>query len=303
MRKALQKAKQARSEYNPDLFEMPSVSAPAPISRNGVEETQNLEPEVVTPIEPKENKAIRGRKKFADVEGKDVQVVYSHTKVHAVDPQILKRNKLIALFPEMEAIEEIKILRTQVLNKLEEIGGNTILVSSANSGEGKTFTCINLGISIAQELNRTVLIIDADLRDHTRKHYNFAKDFFSINNDKGLSDYLLRKCELPDLLLNPGIEKLTVIPAGNPLINASELLGSNRMETLVAEVKERYKDRIIIIDGPAALDFPDPTILSKYVDGVLMVVEIEKTTSEQIQKIIKLFENVPLLGAVANKAK
>jgi non-specific protein-tyrosine kinase len=309
VRKALEKAKQARLENNPNLFEVTSAGAET-LPENAPEIVRELPQadSVVKSPPPSQAKAVdRGpvnvQRQVGDKAAKDVQVVYSRTRVQNIDPTVLKRNKLVALFPEMEAIEEIKILRTQVLNKLSEVGGNTFLVTSANPGEGKTFTCLNLGISISQELNKTVLIIDADLRDHVKSHYNFAKDFLNIDNEKGLSDYLLQKCELPELLLNPGIEKLTVIPAGKPLTNASELLGSHRMEELVQEVKERYKDRIIIIDGPAALDFSDPILLSKYVDGVLMVVEVEKTTSEQVIRLRRLFQNTTLLGAVVNKAK
>lgn len=309
LRKALEKAKQARMDNNPDLFQTtPEVAVPRPETAPViVREIPRADSAVVLPATPRIVDADQGPAKVrsaVDIDAtRDVHVTYSHTRVQAVDPTVLKKNKLVALFPEMKAVEQIKILRTQVLNKLREVGGNTMLVTSANSGEGKTFTCLNLGISISQELNKTVLIIDADLRDHTKSHYNFAKDFLNIDNEKGLADYLQQKCELPELLLNPGIEKLTVIPAGKPLANAAELLGSGRMGELVREVKQRYKDRIIIIDGPAALDFSDPMLLSKYVDGVLMVVEVEKTTSEQVVRLRKLFENTTLLGAVVNKAK
>ena len=309
LRKALEKAKQARLDNNPDLFEIttPAAAAPRPESTPVIVRELPRTDSTVTPPAPSRIGVVEALAKttpeVAPEVAKDVRVTYSRTRVQSVDPAVLKRNKLVALFPEMQSVEQIKILRTQVLNKLKEVGGNTMLVTSANPGEGKTFTCLNLGISISQELNKTVLIIDADLRDHAKTHYNFAKDFLAIDNEKGLSDYLLQKCELPELLLNPGIEKLTVIPAGKPLANAAELLGSHRMGELVREVKQRYRDRIIIIDGPAALDFSDPMLLSKYVDGVLMVVEVEKTTSEQVLKLRKLFENTVLLGAVVNKTR
>lgn len=302
VRKALDKAKQARLENDPDLFPMPS--APSLTGDMAARDEVQLEERIApSHIHPVDRELVKARPKRVGEAAKDIQVVYTQTRIQKMDPKVLRKNKLVALFPDMAAIEEIKILRAQVLNKLSEIGGNTILVTSVNSGEGKTFTCLNLGISISQELDRTVLIIDADLRNHNKSHYNFAKDFLNISNDKGLSDYLLRNCELPDLLLNPGIEKLTVIPAGKPLVNAAELIGSARFEELIHEVKERYKDRIIIIDGPAALDFSDPVLLSKYVDGVLLVVEIEKTTSEQAQKLGKLFDKSTILGVVVNKAK
>ena len=117
--------------------------------------------------------------------------------------------------------DQLKILRTHILERLKEIGGNSLLVTSANPGEGKTFTSINLGISIAQELSRTVLLVDSDLRPPSEQHRDFSADILGVHVGQGLSDYLLRQAEIPDLLFNPGIEKLTILPGGKSLPNIS----------------------------------------------------------------------------------
>jgi protein-tyrosine kinase len=195
-------------------------------------------------------------------------------------------------------------LRTQVLKKLNAISGNSILVTSANPYEGKTFTTINLGVSIAKEFNRTVLIIDADLRKPTKRHTAFATDFFTIDVDVGLTDYLKGEADIPDILINPGISKLTLIPSGAPVYNAPELINSSRMEEMMSEIKGRYaSDRLVIVDGPAMLPFPDATILSRYVDGVLPVIEIEKTSTEDLKKMMDCLKGVQVLGTVLNKNK
>jgi len=234
----------------------------------------------------------------------EIHVSYSNTKVQDIDPRILKKNKVISLFQENEMTDHINILRTQVLNKLKEIGGNSLLVTSANPGEGKTFTVINLGVSIAQELDRTVLLVDADLRKPHEHHYDFAEDFFGVDIHKGLSDYLLGQAEIPELLLNPGIEKLTILPGGRSLPNSAELLGSARMESLVFEMKNRYRDdRIIIFDSSSLLICTDPAVLSHFIDGILLVVEAEKTTPNDLKRVMELLEDNLIIGTVMNKAK
>ncbi|MCB2146379.1 MAG: AAA family ATPase [Deltaproteobacteria bacterium] len=231
-----------------------------------------------------------------------VRVRYSKTKVQVNDPEKLRNNKIFSVFDEMEMTDQIKILQTQILKKLKSIGGNTILVTSANPYEGKTFTSINLGVSIAKEFDRTVLIIDADLRKPTKKHTAFSTEFFSLNVEKGLADYLMGEVEIPDILINPGIAKLTLIPGGRPVVNAPELLNSLRMEEMMVEIKSRYSsDRLVIVDGPAILPFPDATILSRYVDGVLPVVEVERTSKEDLKKMMDRLNGTRVLGTVLNK--
>lgn len=234
--------------------------------------------------------------------GQRVNVRYSKTKVHAVDPEKLKNNKIFTIFDEIEATNQIKILRTQVLKKLNDIGGNSILVTSANPCEGKTFTSINLGVSIAKEFDRTVLIIDADLRQPTKAHTAFSEDFFSLHFEKGLTDYLLGDADISDIMINPGIDKLTFIPGGKPVFNSPELLNSNRMAEMMAEVKTRYgPKRLVIVDGPAILPFSDAIILSRYVDGVIAVVEVERTRTEDLKKMMESLKEARIIGTVLNK--
>ena len=233
-----------------------------------------------------------------------VDVTYCETKVLDIDSQRLKNNRIFSLFDDNPVTDQIKTLRTQILKNLKERGGNSVLVTSANAGEGKTFTAINLGVSIAQELDRTVLLVDADLRNPTFKHYDFAEDFFGVEVGKGLADYLTDSLEIPDLMLNPGIEKLTILPGGRILPNSSELLGSSKMEALVKELKSRYrKDRIIIFDSPALLVCTDPLVLSNFVDGVLLVVEEERTTDSDLKRVMELLADKPVFGTVLNKSK
>ncbi len=237
-------------------------------------------------------------------ERKEIKVTYSKTRVEKIDKELLKRNKILSIFKETQITNQVDILRTQLLDKLDKLGGNSIMVTSAHPGEGKTFTAINLSISIAQQLDRTVLIVDTDLRNPWKYHYDFAQDFWGIKPKKGLADYLQERAEIEELLVNPGIDKLTILPAGKPLTNSAEMLGSDRMEKFISEIKNRYgSNRICIFDCPAMLPYTDPLVFKHLIDGILLVVEAEKTTPEDLKKCIKLLEGKAILGTVFNKAK
>lgn len=284
LKKAMARAK-AEREMDPEFFpsqsesmEPPAESHPAPVEKASAVEQ--------------------------DTCGDNFSVAYSRTRVQTVDPAVLKQNKIISLFHDERMTDHMKTLRTQVLNSLEKVGGNSLLITSPNPGEGKTFMAINLGISIAQEMDHTVMIVDADLRKPAKGHFNFSNDFFGIKPDMGLSDYLLGKAEIPDLLVNPGIDKLTILPAGLPMANSAEHLGSPRMEALVKEMRERYcDDRIVIFDSPALLTSADPMVFSRAMDGVLLVAEAERTTPDDINRCVELLSGCTIVGTVFNKAR
>ena len=276
LKKALQKAKESRGyDQEPFVKDRPKhKEAPKPVPNN----LQECRPEI--------------------------NINYSTTKVKKIDDGVLQKGKVISLFHDLEKVDQIKTLRTQILNKLKELGGNSLLITSANPYEGKTFTAINLGVSIAQELDRTVLLVDCDLKNHSNPHKSFGKDFFGTQMDEGLSDYLLEQRELHDLLINPGIERLVLLPAGKSLPNSSEMLGSPRMELLVNDIKCRYpKDRVVIFDSSSLLTSADPLVLTRYVDGILLIVEEEKTTTDDLKKATELLKGKNIIGTVMNKTK
>jgi non-specific protein-tyrosine kinase len=262
-------------------------------------ESQNVYKDIKT-----SSKSVGQQVKEKEVCRPEIDICYSETKIKKIEESLLKKGKVISLFHDIDKIDEIKTLRTQVLNHLNRTGGNSILITSSNPYEGKTFTAINLGVSIAQELDRTVLLVDADLRKHTKPHKDFAADFFGTDMNEGLSNYLLGQAEIPDLLINPGIERLVVLPAGRPIPNSTELLGSPRMVMLVNDIKSRYsQDRIIIFDSSSVLSCADPLVLSRYADGILLITEEERTTADELKKTMDLLKDKPVFGTVLNKSK
>jgi non-specific protein-tyrosine kinase len=193
--------------------------------------------------------------------------------------------------------DQVKILQTQVLSEMERIPGNTMLVTSPRSSAGKTVTAVNLAISISHKLDRTVLLVEANLKAPAIQKY------LGLKRGPGLSDYLLREAELPDLFINPGIEKLVLLPAGRPHTNSAELLGSPRMESLVSEMKSRYPDRFLIFDGSPLLTGADALVLSRFMDGILLVVEAEKTAAKDLERSLELLKGMKVIGTVLNKAR
>ena len=288
LKKALERAKQARTGEVREK-QIGSKLRPAIKKAQVKEESEQIVLERTMPEQMK---------------SEEVHISYTRTKVLDIDTRNLKKNKIFSHIKENRMNDQINILRTQLLHKLAEINGNTMMVTSANPGEGKTFTSINLGISIAQELNRTVLLVDCDLRQPEGNHFDFASDFFGVQINKGLSDYLLGQANLEDILLNPGIERLTILPGGKPLLNSAELLASPKMEMLVKEMKTRYgKDRVVIFDSPSILAISDPLAFARFVDGILLVVETNRSTKEDIKTTMELLKDRVILGTVLNKFK
>lgn len=284
LKKALERAKKNNAAFPVRNQEKADSSQPASLRSLEVEKKTSLRPDS-TSLRP------------------DSRIDFSQTKIQPISHEQLRQNKIFALFSKTKINDRFKALRTQVLRKLENLGTNSVMVTSANPGEGKSFTSINLGVSIAQQLDRTVLIVDTDLKNPTVDHYDFAKDFFNVDVKLGLADVLTGDVELKEALINPGIEKLTILPGGMYLHNSAELLGSPKMELLVDEIKQRYKDRIVIFDTPAVLACADPVALSKYVQSVLFVVEEEKTSADDIRQAIKLLSDIEVIGMILNKSK
>jgi capsular exopolysaccharide synthesis family protein len=210
----------------------------------------------------------------------------------AIDP------KLVALHtPQSFEAEQFKILRTNILFPLAGKPPRSILLTSAAPGEGKTFAAANLAISIALNINRFVLLIDADLRWpqlHTR---------FGFPAVPGLSNYLADSRPLPSLLLRTKVNKLTLLPAGPPPDNPSELISSERMASLLNEVSTRYPDRLIVIDAPPPAMAAETGVLARAVDGIIVVVRYGSTRREALADLIARLGEKKILGSIVNRVE
>jgi exopolysaccharide/PEP-CTERM locus tyrosine autokinase len=207
----------------------------------------------------------------------------------AIDKDIVALN-----YPHSFEAEQFKILRTNLLFPESGKMPRSVMVTSVGPDEGKSFVAANLAVSVAQHVNWNVLLIDCDLR-RPSVHRQFG-----FHNSAGLSDYLANGTDLQPLLLKTGIEKLTILPAGKPPDNPSELLSSERMAALLNEAASRYKDRLIILDSPPPKMTAESGALAKYVDGVLLVVKYGSTPKESATDLISKLGKNKILGAVIN---
>jgi capsular exopolysaccharide synthesis family protein len=153
---------------------------------------------------------------------------------------------------------------------------------------------INLAISISIELHSHAVLVDCDLRNPTLSRW------FGYQKAKGLSDYLLSRAELPELLIKTQIDKLTLLCGGTTQDNPVELIGSHKMDAMVEELRARYEDRYIILDSSPILATTEPNVLNKIVDGILFVVRAGITPRESVQQAIKLLEKDKIMGVVLN---
>ena len=175
---------------------------------------------------------------------------------------------------------------------------NMIMVSSALAGEGKTFTSINLAMSIAMEMDKTVLLVDADVAkpDVSKR--------LGIEAEKGLIDLLLDDgLTLPDVLLRTDIPKLTLLPSGRRHVHSTELLASERMRQLTLELSSRYSDRIVIFDSPPLLLTSEARVLASLMGQVVLVVEESMTQQHVVKEAIEMLYDNEIVGIVMNKGR
>ncbi len=201
--------------------------------------------------------------------------------------------------------EEFRIIKRNVLARYaaeKRDGGSgrsrAIMVTSARPDEGKSFTAINLALSIAGEHDLKVLLIDADASRHS------IQKMLGISADAGLVDLLADPTiDFADVMLRTNLPNLTVMPAGSVDTNVPELLSSNRTRALFDEMTQRYADRFIIFDAAPCLASSDPAILSELVGQTVFVIEAERTQQEEIEVALNLISPCPNIGLVLNKVR
>lgn len=193
------------------------------------------------------------------------------------------------------ASEQYRKLKSSIV-KLAQLGrfDKSLMVTSAVGGEGKTLTSLNLAITLAQEFDHTVLLVEADIRRPTVMKY------MGIESSIGLTDCILDGIDVGDVLVKTGIGKLSILPAGHIVPNPVELFSSNRMQNLLVEIKNRYADRYVIVDTTPLLPFAEPQFIANVVGGVLFIVRDGYTPIDKVTKALALLRNHNLLGVVCN---
>ena len=195
--------------------------------------------------------------------------------------------------PHSFGSEAFRKLKTQIFlhpgNSLR-----TILVTSAAPQEGKTLVAVNLAVSISKEIHSNAILVDGDLR---RPGIHLEKS----HSNKGLSSYLSNGVPLSEILIDSEIEKLRVILAGASTRKSSELIRSKKMGELLQTLKEFGDNTYIVIDSPPIIATADPSLLSKMVDGIILVVRAGHTSRESVQSAIKSIDREKIIGVVFNQ--
>ena len=256
------------------------------IAEEKIKKEPEINPEAVAPIAPE---VVKAKKESAAVKAPAPKPSLPASHNEKMD------RSLVSLFnPQSFEAEQFKILRSNLLYPVTGNPPRSVMVTSPMPEEGKSFVAANLAISVALNINRHVLLMDCDLRRpsiHSR---------FGFGDVPGLSDYLTTGVPLSDLLIRTSVDKLTILPGGSPPDNPSELLSSERMSELLAEATERYHNRLIILDSPPPTLTAETSVLARWVEGIIIVVNHGKTPREGVSDVIDKMGREKIIGAVMN---
>lgn len=221
-----------------------------------------------------------------------------------IDTEQLDRDGMVAPTEKFTKIkEQYRYIKRPLLNNAFGDNAsllkhpNLVLVSSSYPGEGKTFTAINLAISMVLEQDRTVLLVDADVINPT------LSSRFSSRDKQGLLDYLKGDTNVQDIILNTNIPNFKIITAGKSSHHSNEMIASDKMKQLMSELSERYPDRVVIFDTAPLLGASETHVLSQMVGQAVIVVEEERTTHSQLERALSMLNPDLAVGLVLNKSK
>lgn len=205
--------------------------------------------------------------------------------------------------PRSQVADEFRVLKRPLINNVKAANGsgtarnNLIMVTSAVAGEGKSFTAINLAMSMAAELDHTVMLVDADLARPSLPR------MLGIEEGPGLLDLLDGTAEMSDVLLRTNIDKLTFLRSGTPHAKATELLASEAMRRLVDQISKRYSDRIVVFDSPPLLLTTEARALAMYMGQIVFVVRAGKTLQSAVQNALATIEACPTKMLLLNRLR
>lgn len=189
--------------------------------------------------------------------------------------------------------EQFRNVSSQLYKIRQSRPVGSVLISSAAAGEGRTFVAANLGLALAQQPDRRVLLIDGDMRRPALHRYLGAE------SEPGLSEYLAGRVDVPAIIQRGPIRGLFFIPSGSARVDAAELLANGRLKELLGRAA-RFD--WIVLDSPPTSTVCDASIMAEACDGVLMVVQATKTPAVLAEKAVQQFAGRPMLGAVVNRS-
>jgi protein-tyrosine kinase len=217
--------------------------------------------------------------------------------LHSITAAVCERNRL-KLGTERDAIAEAyRVVRSRMLLWLDTNQRTTVAMVSAARDDGKTLSAVNLALSIAQDTNHTVLLVDLDLRSPS------VHKILELDVQRGLESYFSGAAALDDLIVPVAFPRLAVLPCLASVTGSSELLAGSLVRDLVEELRTRYPDRVILFDLPPALMGDDALVFLPLVDAALVVIGDGTTRKDQLAQLAELVGNVPVIGSLLNRAK
>lgn len=205
---------------------------------------------------------------------------------------------------QSQLAEEMRLLKRPLLRNAFGKGaapvryGNLISVTSALPGEGKTFTTLNLAMSMAMEMDTTVLMVDADVVKPSLTR------LLGLEEEPGLIDVLVHpELDIGSVIVSTDMPKLRVIPAGRRHAHSTELLASDQMERIAVELSERYPDRVVVFDAPPLLVTSQAGVLSQLAGQIMVVVEAGRTPQTAVKDAVAHLDKDKVIGMVLNKGR
>jgi protein-tyrosine kinase len=224
-------------------------------------------------------------------------LVYTQTRVFSPDPATLESNRIVASSDETAAAEAFRMLRTQVIQRMNENAWSSLAILSPGENDGKTTAAVNLAVSLAADHQHTVLLVDCDLRRPA------IAPLFGLDVRHGIDDILKGDADLSQCLVHPEpFERLVLLPARNAMANSSEVLAGPKGRALVSDLRARYPDRIVIFDLPPVLVADDALAFLPMVECGLVVVAERATRRSDLLRCMELLRKTPIVGTVLNKA-
>ncbi|MCG7899551.1 MAG: CpsD/CapB family tyrosine-protein kinase [Candidatus Thiodiazotropha weberae] len=223
-------------------------------------------------------------------------ITYTQTKSIELNLEELRQKRILIGDTNDIISDQYKVLRTQVIQRMNKNNWKTLAISSPTEECGKTLTSINLCVSIAKDVNQSVMLVDMDLRRPN------VHEYFYKHNKLGISDYINGDEALKDILFNPGLDRFVILPGNETIADSSEMLSSPRMRELVNEVKSRYQNRFIVFDMPPLLSCDDMLAFSPQIDAIMLVIEEGVTSKQDLKRSYDLIDKNKILGVVLNKS-
>lgn len=225
------------------------------------------------------------------------EIAYLETKIVEVSDDTFRQNRVVAALKEDHKADLFKILRTKIIQRMRANNWRVLAITSPTAGVGKSLVASNVAISLAMDANYSVVLADLDLRRPSIHKY------FGIEPEHGISDHFDTDKPVSELLINPGIESLVILPAGKPIRRSSELLSTPKMQELASELKHRYADRIVIVDLPPLLHTDDAMVFMPNVDACILVTAEGDTTEDEIKRSLELIDETKYMGTILNKSQ